>query len=373
MTRRRRSAEPVHGHLPRQPLVVHIAESFASGVLTAVSEYISACPDYRHVVLGSLRPGLEADVSIPGADRVVLLAPGYSQQARVTFMALRQLRPDIVHSHSSISGVYARLAARSLAIPTVHSPHCFGFLRQDIPRMTVTGIRIAERVLSRITDVYLTAGPAETAHVRSLKSTAQVFEAYPSLGRSPETVEVVTKDIDLITAGRIAPQKAPRDFAAIVDRLRAAGWRGRAVWVGDGTELDRAVLERATVEVTGWLSHEKTLSLMERARIYLHTARWEAGIAYSIIEAGSLSLPVIARDTPESRDRIGCVLFSTPEEAAHAIERLTRDTGEYRKAAANAATMAEPSWTIRRSESIHFAYAAALSGAGSDASTRGRP
>lgn len=193
---------------------------------------------------------------------------------------------------------------------------------------------IAEAVFSRLTDVYVTAGPAESALVQKLRNGARTHEAHPSIaGRSEAAgLRAEIADIDIVTAGRIAPQKAPELFACVISELRTRFPNCAVVWIGDGDAAARRTLEQAGVEVTGWLSPDQTLETMSRSRVYLHTAAWEAGIAYSIIEAASIGLPVVARDKPEVRDRPGALIFDTAEEGARMLGILLDDETKYRDA-----------------------------------------
>ena len=46
---------------------------------------------------------------------------------------LRQQQPDVIHAHSAMSGVVARIAGRIANIPVIYTVHGFGF-KPEVPR-----------------------------------------------------------------------------------------------------------------------------------------------------------------------------------------------------------------------------------------------
>jgi glycosyltransferase involved in cell wall biosynthesis len=94
--------------------------------------------------------------------------------------------------------------------------------------------------------------------------------------------------------GRICKQKDPEYFVELILRLRDMGYRGRAVWIGDGDAPTRARMEASGVVVTGWLAGADLRSLLETVTVYVHTARYE-GFPLSVLDAASFGIPVLAR------------------------------------------------------------------------------
>ena len=332
--------------------------SYASGVATAVSEYIRNTPEFDHAVIARARRGF--DVSSAGLDdRTHLLSANTSIWRLITASRKKivEFSPDVIHCHSSEAGVYGRLLAARYRTPAIYSPHAFAFIREDVPKWRRRIFRSVERLLSSTTAAFVTAGSAETALVRQLTARKPTYEAHPYVTILDRQSSHQKKDIDIVTTGRVAPQKDPDFFAQVILELRQRGGDCRVVWVGDGDPVRRAELEDAGIEITGWCSPGETLQHLENSKIYVHTAAWEAGIAYSIIEAAALGLPVVARERPEINDRPGVMRFSTPVEGASMLLDLLHNPSKYDAASSMAEQVADGVWRSRQRESLLRAYA----------------
>ena len=98
------------------PVVLHVVEAFGGGVAAAVRDYARATPECKHHLLCHLRPeavNLEPDWDVDFAS-VRSLPGGHVANIKATRWAIREVRPDVIHSHSSYAGVYARLAVGHL-------------------------------------------------------------------------------------------------------------------------------------------------------------------------------------------------------------------------------------------------------------------
>jgi len=97
-------------------VVLHVVEAFGGGVAAAVRDYVRATPECEHHLLCHLRPeavNLETDWDADFAS-VRSLPGGHLTNVRVTRRTIKDLSPDVIHSHSSYAGVYARIAAGHL-------------------------------------------------------------------------------------------------------------------------------------------------------------------------------------------------------------------------------------------------------------------
>jgi len=72
-----------------------------------------------------------ARLGVNTRETAALVHPITPQQDLLAFLALRreflEFRPDLIHAHSSKAGLLARLAARSLGIPSVFTAHGWAF------------------------------------------------------------------------------------------------------------------------------------------------------------------------------------------------------------------------------------------------------
>lgn len=306
-------------------VVLHVVESWGAGVRGATIRYATATPGVEHHVLrGTGRSEFASD----GEDvfTSVRELPSGALAARAAIRrAARELRPDVVHAHSSYAGVFVRTTLRSTpTLRIVYSPHCFAFERRDLSPLVRTAVRGVEFVLAGNTDTIAACSRAELATASRLGARAAYVPNVPSTASSrtgPAAVSSISTE-GVAAVGRIGAQKDPAFFSAVVELLRARRPAVTATWVGDGDDTDaRADLERSGIRVTGWLSTAGAHFTVAGAAVYVHTAAWE-GFPISILEAIELGVPVVAREVPTLKGAIATPGLITPAQVAAAVEHL---------------------------------------------------
>jgi glycosyltransferase involved in cell wall biosynthesis len=109
----------------------------------------------------------------------------------------------------------------------------------------------------------------------------------------------------IASVGRVAPQKAPEVFAAVVAELRASGLAVEPTWVGAGQDsAGTPALDRIGARVTGWLPAGEVPAVLAAQSLYLHTAAWEAAVPLAVLEAMRAGLVVVVRRTAAYRDML---------------------------------------------------------------------
>jgi glycosyltransferase involved in cell wall biosynthesis len=301
------------------PHVLHVVESLASGVATAIEDYVRSTPSCTHSVLGWRRSEAQTGDNLDVvADQMFLLPRGRVAQVRAVRRHIRLLRPDIVHAHSSYAGLYVRLFTTQPGRSLVYTPHGFSFQRRDVSALARFIFWLVEAALSYRGAHVAAVGPREAELAARLPGRPEVTYV-PHVVSVPDQVTPPVDGIDkppglrVATLGRITAAKDP-------DFLRHAALAGQAadppiswLWVGGGDPADEAALREAGVVVTGWMPRPQALGWLKTADLYVHTAIWE-GSPISILEAAALGLPVIARRSPALRALDLSVLFDTPEE-----------------------------------------------------------
>jgi glycosyltransferase involved in cell wall biosynthesis len=293
--------------------VLHVTETFSAGTGTAVVEYAHAAKrgGVQSFLLANDRgSGLldELGDNTPFVNASIV-GPGLLKLWKALPTVVAEVRPDVVHLHSSLAGVVGRLSPPLSGNPRiVYSPHCFAFERRDISLGRRWLYRIAEWALARRTHAFIGVSPHEVELAQALRSSADVGYVLNSFteNRALQTVqhaEPVTsvdpdRPISIVTVGRIAPQKSPEFFLDIVSRFPD---RLGATWVGDGQDKARSVLERAGVRVTGWLPAADVPEAIVGHTVYLHTAGWEASVPIAVLDAVQVGLPVVVRRNPAYR------------------------------------------------------------------------
>ena len=307
---------------------LHVIESFGSGSLSALMQYVRSTPHLEHHLLRRVR----TTDYVPDGELALFASVHELPTSPLTWpralrSVVRSVTPEIVHAHSSFAGLFTRLAIRNRADRRiVYTPHCFAFERRDVRRTTRIGFLFAEWLLALNTDTI--AGCSEFEAERSARwRTCRRAVYVPNYSPIPASAGsgMVTRR-EIVGVGRVVPQKDPEFFARVIDALRAVELPSRAVWIGSGEAQGVRALDRAGVEVTGWLARSHAQARVEAAQVYVHTAKWE-GFPMSVLEAAAAGIPIVAR-------RIGAFsgaperwIGETPEQLAALIE-LVRGSAE---------------------------------------------
>jgi glycosyltransferase involved in cell wall biosynthesis len=336
MTRPTSRVAPAPHPQDRRPLVLHVVESLGSGVTTALEDHLRSAPGYVHVVLGWRRHGAQTGDQLDRlAAGVLPLPPGRLAQFLAVRRRIQELRPDIVHAHSSYAGVYVRLLPKRLTGAVVYTPHGFSFERRDVAAPLRGFYRLVEAALSMRGACVAAVGPREAELARQLPGRQHVVYV-PNVVRPVQPAAPAEAHqllatgagsgsaLRLATLGRITPAKDPAFFRRLVLLGQDLGLPLRWIWVGGGSPADERALREAGVLVTGWTSRARALGWLAAADVYVHTAAWE-GAPVSVLEAAALGLPVVARRNPALAALGLPVLCDTPEALIEAIRGLLDD------------------------------------------------
>lgn len=280
-----------------RPRVLHVTETFSSGVATAVHSFVENSPQVDHYLLASVRDG--AGVAMSEGYAFVEMADlprGMILACREILKTFRRIRPDHVHVHCAYAGVYVRL----LPIPRskiIYSPHCFPFERLSDPRWMRSAYRAVESLLALRTGRFGSVSRAEAALSRALPGRAGVVEI-PNVSHLPfrprsTDPRAVSKPVVAFN-GRLSEQKDPMFVVEALKRAPDLATKIDFTWIGGGEPRYEDALRSVGVRVTGWLPLDDVQSELRRSEVYVHTARWE-GFPMSVLEAAALDVPVLAR------------------------------------------------------------------------------
>ncbi len=240
------------------PRVLHVLEALEGGTARHVIDVVTHAERSHHIVVvprtrvGSLTDETAIDRLDAAGAQVQVLTMHRTPWAPANVTALAKLRrmirrelPDVVHGHSSIGGLLARMATTHTGIPTVYTPNAIAPSRKGI---------VVERLLGWRTDRLIAVSPSEAELVLKLRiSDSQRIVVIPNgiepalppppislrseLGLSPTTPLVGT-------IARLAPQKDPETFVAACALVAELVRRAHFVMIGDGElgpQVDRAI------------------------------------------------------------------------------------------------------------------------------------
>jgi glycosyltransferase involved in cell wall biosynthesis len=324
--------------------VLHVTEAPKGGVLTYLinlleSQIVAPGIERVHVLGPSVNePALRecrspklSLASIPYRRRSVwtLLRLGMS-----TLHALKQVRPDIVHMHSSLAGVVVRLCLLpSRRRPKlIYTPHAWSFS----PGATrhVFFRRMCERMLALWTDRIVCVSKHELklaieAGISQRRCTV-VLTGLPEPGA---TRALVTRPAPepgrkrrVLFVGRFDHQKG---FDIYLDVMRRLKGQAEGIAAGNaivGKKLDFVI--PPNVRTLGWCSPDQVSALYYNSDLILMPSRFE-GLPMVALEAMQSGTPIFASDAGPMRevvhDGVSGRLFpgASPERMAAAIASIT--------------------------------------------------
>jgi glycosyltransferase involved in cell wall biosynthesis len=263
---------------------------------------------------------------------------------------LRQLNPDVVHTHSSKAGILGRAAAAQVRIPAIiHSVHGSPFHPYERwwrNKLYITAERWAARrttaficVSDAMTDQYVDAGIAPRDRFTTIYSGMEV-NSFLTPRRPREDVRRALGYGDShVVIGKIARLFELKGHDDVIDAASTVIRQCPAVrflFVGDGIWRERltARIEAASLSnyfhFTGLVPPEQISELIHAMDIVVHCSLRE-GLARVLPQALIAGKPVVSYDVDGAREVVlpGSTGFLVPAQAidqlGQAIVRLAQD------------------------------------------------
>ncbi|WP_429388255.1 glycosyltransferase [Paenarthrobacter sp. TE4293] len=308
--------------------ILHVVDRVDGGVPKAVRSYIENSPtEFTHVVLSPFQEGRPAPVwhglDVEHHD----LGTGLFNRIAAVGTTVRALMPQVVHAHSSFSGLYTR--ARTIPAPVVYEPHCF---KHDDPHTSSVKravYRGVEKALARRTWKFGTLTSHEEKLVRALRpaATCVAIPNLPTVATRSTTHDALDRQETPVISmvGRIARQKDPAFFLDVAAALRARVPSVGFQWIGDGEPELRRQLEQAGIVVTGWLDNMEVAGALAASTVYMHSAAYE-GFPLSILDAAAQGVPIAARSINALEDS-GLLQAADAEGVARLVAAILDDAG----------------------------------------------
>lgn len=256
---------------------------------------------------------------------------------------LREIRPEIVHTHSSKAGILGRAAAYQLGIPCVHTIHGPSFyagqpwlIYHTYRWLETWAARRCDRLISvcdAMTDQYVAAGVAPRSKFVTVYSGMEVDQFLnPPRTRSEVRGELGFSEEDIVVGkvARLFHLKGHDDVIAAAEQAVARNKHLKFLFVGDGLlrseleqRIERAGLQRHFV-FTGLVPTNRVPELIQAMDIVVHTSLRE-GLARVLPQGLIAGKPVISYDVDGAREVVitnqtGCLL--PPRDVSGLVESI---------------------------------------------------
>jgi glycosyltransferase involved in cell wall biosynthesis len=261
------------------------------------------------------------------------LAPWHLCRAVLELCALiRQHQPDLLHAHSAVAGVAARIAGRLCRKPVVYTVHGFAF-KPEVPWPRRAVAWCCEWLLARWTRHMVCVSAHELHLAQGLPVPAGRLTLVPNaLEDDGCRARPALEPLRIAMVARLAAPKRPDLLLRALARLRdALGHEVEASLIGDGP--DRVALQALAARLGLRQAHfagdvDDVPQRLARHGFCVLLSDHE-GLPISVIEAMRAGLPIVASQLPGVDELLSCgqhgiLVPNTVEAIAQALERLAR-------------------------------------------------
>ncbi|MCB6607714.1 glycosyltransferase [[Clostridium] symbiosum] len=315
--------------------ILMVCEAFGGGVFTYVSQLCNDMIDYFEVYLAySLRPQTPKNYKDFIDSNVHLIeVKNFGNKSLINTIKVikelhkieQEIKPDIIHLHSSIAGGLGRLAYRGATNTVVYTPHGYAHILMGRSK-TSKVYEILEKMLGKTNAITLTCCESENEVAEKLcKRTAYIETGINllDLANSLNDIEAVKNEkFTVFTLGRVCVQKQPCIFNKIAELVPEA----KFIWIGNG-ELEKE-LKASNIEVTGWKPRKDALAMAKGADAFILCSLGEA-IAMSLIENMFIKKLVLVSNTMGNKsvihDGINGYVCNYAEEYAFKIKAAIKN------------------------------------------------
>jgi glycosyltransferase involved in cell wall biosynthesis len=315
--------------------IVHISETFVSGVYTYIkqlSSYSESNGNFKTYIIysGERIETDEAQIKedfSPNAELIridMTREISFFRDIKSFFQIVRQIRrikPDVIHVHSSKAGVLGRVARIFYPKATLYyTPNGYSFIREDISKTKKAIYAFVEKSITKIFGgTIIACGDHEFSEAKKIGKAILIRNGVDINLVSKFQKPFSNQKLTIGTSGRIYCQKNPDSFNQIAQSLPDYNF----VWIGDGDLKNK--LSAPNITITGWSTYEGTLKAVNGLDIFISTSSWE-GLPFSIIEAMTLSKPIVSSNIEGNKVTVNQnengFICATLEEFVSGIKKL---------------------------------------------------
>lgn len=206
-------------------------------------------------------------------------------------------RPDIVHLHSTFSGVLGRFALFPLRIigirpKVLYCPHAWAFLMEgNLKKKKI--FALIEKVLLYVTDIVICVSKYEKQEAEKFGIVSDKIKViYNGVRIPPELPQKEKSDItQILFVGRLDYQKG---FDVVLDVMkRLEGKPYFLTVIGDAVHSTERPETRDNINYLGWLLPADLQEYFQKADFLLMPSRWES-FGLVAAEAGAWGCPALS-------------------------------------------------------------------------------
>lgn len=220
---------------------------------------------------------------------------------------IREVQPDLVHSHTSKAGILARLAAKRCGVASVFTAHSWAFSEGVSKAWKAIGIpseRLAARWSSRIINV--SEANRKLALSYSVGEPDRLVTIHNGIEDNPLRARPAeASPVRIVMVARFVNQKNQGLLVEAAARIKHLPFR--VIFAGDGPTrpaVETLVRDHGLTDRVDFLGDRLDIpEILAGSSIFALTTKWE-GFPISILEAMRAGLPVVASDAGGIREAV---------------------------------------------------------------------
>jgi len=268
---------------------------------------------------------------------------------------VKDFKPDLIACHSTAAGFLGRLAVRD-KVPTTFTAHGWAFTK-GTPFLRKSAAILIEKIAGKFCSKIICVSDFDKSLVLKYKIVPiNKIEVVHNGVNVQDIQDVQNSKLSIIFVGRLAKPKDPllllKAFNDLSSELRN---KASISIIGDGPkskELEKFIKETRLqgVNLLGSMPRAKVLEILKKSDIFVLISNWE-GFPYTIIEAMSCGLPVIASDVGGIKEAINnecgiLVKRGDKQGIKDALERLFKNPSLIKEMGKNARERLEKEFSL---------------------------
>ena len=268
---------------------------------------------------------------------------------------VKDFNPDLICCHSTAAGFLGRLTIRN-KIPTIFTAHGWAFTK-GTPFLRKTIAILIEKLAGRFCSKIICVSDFDKSLVLKYKITSiNKIEVVHNGVNIQDIQDFQNSKLSIVFVGRLAKPKDPllllKAFNDLSPELKD---KASISIIGNGPKLKQLqeFIKRTKLEginLLGSMPRIKVLETLKKSDVFALISDWE-GFPYTIIEAMSCGLPIIASDVGGIREALNnecgiLVKRGDQQEIKHALERLLRNPSLIKEMGRNAKERLEKEFSL---------------------------
>lgn len=282
--------------------IMHVCETVTGGIATYLNNVVAEQARRDEVnEVSVLLPASQFDEidfgNIHGLDDKIHLCgfAGGGRLQRLRHLAARlprsidEMRPDVIHVHSTFAGFLCRALPISLkGARLIYQPHGVAFDPHRIAGFKQRGIQWVERALYQRTDGIVAISEYEQALLTQAGMGDKTMLIKNCVRDTRETIGTTEKEDFYLFIGRFDRQKGFDRLYDFWDETRPM----LKIVGGNVVDADSEYAPRDNMTFMGWMDNAALDGLIAKAKALIVPSRWE-GFGLVVLEAYRNATPVI--------------------------------------------------------------------------------